>query len=67
MRRGSRKGDKVTLVLHNRYHTANLLLGIVCDGCVVSPINQRFRFTSAAKPAPTEQSQASLNNIQSVP
>jgi acyl-CoA synthetase (AMP-forming)/AMP-acid ligase II len=39
MRRGLRNGDKVTLMLHNGYHTANLLLGIVYDGFVVSPIN----------------------------
>ncbi|HLX28684.1 MAG TPA: AMP-binding protein [Casimicrobiaceae bacterium] len=36
---GLRKGDKVTLMLHNGYQTADLLLGVMYAGFVVSPIN----------------------------
>jgi acyl-CoA synthetase (AMP-forming)/AMP-acid ligase II len=39
LRRGLRKGDKVTLMLHNGYQAADLLLGIMYGGFVVSPIN----------------------------
>ncbi len=37
--KGLRKGDKVTLMLHNGRQTASLLLGIMYGGFVVSPIN----------------------------
>ena len=39
MRCGLRNGDKITLMLHNGYQTANLLLGVMYGGFVVSPIN----------------------------
>jgi long-chain acyl-CoA synthetase len=39
LRHGLRKGDKVSLMLHNGYQTANLLLGAMYGGFVVSPIN----------------------------
>lgn len=39
LRRGLRKGDKISLMLHNGYQTANLLLGLMYGGFVVSPIN----------------------------
>jgi long-chain acyl-CoA synthetase len=37
--RGLRKGDKVSLMLHNGYQTARLFIGVMYAGCVVSPIN----------------------------
>ncbi|HET9651087.1 MAG TPA: AMP-binding protein, partial [Usitatibacter sp.] len=37
--KGLRKGDKVSLMLHNGRQTANLLLGIMYGGFVVSPVN----------------------------
>lgn len=39
MQYGLRKGDKVTLMLHNGYQTARLLLGVMYGGFVISPIN----------------------------
>lgn len=39
MQHGLRKGDTVALMLHNGYQAADLLLGVMYAGFVVSPIN----------------------------
>jgi long-chain acyl-CoA synthetase len=39
LHQGLNKGDKVALMLHNGYQTANLFLGIMCGGFVAAPVN----------------------------
>ena len=39
LHRGLNKGDKVALMLHNGYQTANLFLGIMYGGFVAAPVN----------------------------
>ena len=36
---GLKKGDKVALMLHNSYHTARLLIGVMYGGFMVAPLN----------------------------
>jgi long-chain acyl-CoA synthetase len=48
LQRGLRKGDKVALMLHNAYQTANLLLGVMYGGFTVSPINLLAQATQLA-------------------
>jgi long-chain acyl-CoA synthetase len=36
---GLRKGDKISLMLHNGYQTARLLIGVMYAGYVVAPLN----------------------------
>jgi len=39
LHQGLNKGDKVALMLHNGYQTANLFLGIMYGGFVAAPVN----------------------------